>query len=74
MPGGGESPGCDQSVSLSRTPAGRGVFHAQWFREHGYEVLTLEESLYFEGAGDLLDFRTYGSADIANVGHPVVSS
>ena len=29
---------------------------AQWFREHGYEVLTLEETLYFEGAGDLLGF------------------
>ena len=29
---------------------------AQWFREHGYEVLTLDESLYFEGAGDLLGF------------------
>ncbi len=31
-------------------------YFAQWFREHGYEVLTLEESLYFEGAGDLLGF------------------
>jgi N-dimethylarginine dimethylaminohydrolase len=28
-----------------------------WFREHGYEVVTLEEEeLYFEGAGDLLGF------------------
>lgn len=27
-----------------------------WFREHGYEVITLGESLYFEGAGDLLGF------------------
>ncbi len=25
-----------------------------WFRTHGYEVLTLESGLYFEGAGDLL--------------------
>lgn len=32
------------------------VYFAQWFREHGYEVLTLEKSLYFEGAGDLLGF------------------
>ncbi len=31
-------------------------YFAQWFREHGYDVLTLEESLYFEGAGDLLGF------------------
>lgn len=28
----------------------------QWFREHGYEVLTLDKTLYFEGAGDLLGF------------------
>ncbi len=27
-----------------------------WFREHGYEVLTLEAPLHFEGAGDLLGF------------------
>ncbi len=27
-----------------------------WFRENGYEVMTLEEDLYFEGAGDLLGF------------------
>ncbi len=27
-----------------------------WFREHGYEVLTLDKHLYFEGAGDLLGF------------------
>ena len=32
------------------------VHFAQWFREHGYEVLTLDETLYFEGAGDLLGF------------------
>jgi N-dimethylarginine dimethylaminohydrolase len=31
-------------------------FFATWFREHGYEVITLEEGLYFEGAGDLLGF------------------
>ena len=29
---------------------------ARWFRERGYEVLTLDPSLYFEGAGDLLGF------------------
>lgn len=27
-----------------------------WFREKGYEVITLDEGLYFEGAGDLLGF------------------
>jgi len=27
-----------------------------WFREHGYGVTTLDEGLYFEGAGDLLGF------------------
>jgi N-dimethylarginine dimethylaminohydrolase len=27
-----------------------------WFREHGYEVVTLEADMYFEGAGDLLGF------------------
>ena len=27
-----------------------------WFREHGYDVILLEEGLYFEGAGDLLGF------------------
>lgn len=32
-----------------------GYFEA-WFREHGYEVVTLEIELYFEGAGDLLGF------------------
>ena len=31
-------------------------YFAQWFHGHGYEVVTLEESLYFEGAGDLLGF------------------
>lgn len=28
----------------------------RWFREQGYEVLTLDKTLYFEGAGDLLRF------------------
>ncbi|MGB4895354.1 MAG: hypothetical protein WBO50_11370, partial [Nitrospira sp.] len=28
----------------------------RWFGERGYEVLTLDPSLYFEGAGDLLGF------------------
>ena len=28
----------------------------QWFRTHGYEVLTLDKTCYFEGAGDLLGF------------------
>lgn len=27
-----------------------------WFRDHGYEVSTLNEGIYFEGAGDLLGF------------------
>jgi N-dimethylarginine dimethylaminohydrolase len=27
-----------------------------WFRDHGYEVSTLDEGIYFEGAGDLLGF------------------
>ena len=27
-----------------------------WFTDHGYEVATLEEGLFFEGAGDLLGF------------------
>lgn len=27
-----------------------------WFRDHGYDVVTLEEGMYFEGAGDLLGF------------------
>lgn len=28
----------------------------RWFREHGYDVMTIEGGLYFEGAGDLLGF------------------
>jgi N-dimethylarginine dimethylaminohydrolase len=31
----------------------------QWFGEHGYDVMTTEEGLYFEGAGDLLGFPNY---------------
>lgn len=27
-----------------------------WFREHGYDILTLDPGMYFEGAGDLLGF------------------
>lgn len=27
-----------------------------WFRDHGYQVTTLDDNLYFEGAGDLLGF------------------
>jgi N-dimethylarginine dimethylaminohydrolase len=30
-----------------------------WFREHGYDVLTLDSGLHFEGAGDLLGFPDY---------------
>ncbi len=29
---------------------------AQWFKEHGYRVILLDEECYFEGAGDLLGF------------------
>lgn len=31
-------------------------YFEQWFRGHGYEVVLLEQGLYFEGAGDLLGF------------------
>lgn len=31
-------------------------FFERWFRDHGYDVMALEEGLYFEGAGDLLGF------------------
>ena len=27
-----------------------------WFRDHGYDTLTIERDMYFEGAGDLLGF------------------
>lgn len=30
-----------------------------WFRRHGYEVMTVEEGLHFEGAGDLLGYPEY---------------
>jgi len=32
------------------------AYFEDWFRLHGYEILTLERDLYFEGAGDLLGF------------------
>ncbi len=32
------------------------AYFEEWFRAHGYEVVTLEPGLYFEGAGDLLGF------------------
>jgi N-dimethylarginine dimethylaminohydrolase len=28
----------------------------RWFRDHGYEIMMLDDDLYFEGAGDLLGF------------------
>jgi N-dimethylarginine dimethylaminohydrolase len=31
-------------------------YFEQWFREQGYEVMTVESGLHFEGAGDLLGF------------------
>ena len=30
------------------------AYFAQWFAEHGFEVLTLPPEVYFEGAGDAL--------------------
>ncbi len=30
-----------------------------WFRRHGYEVMTVEAGIHFEGAGDLLGFPEY---------------
>jgi N-dimethylarginine dimethylaminohydrolase len=27
-----------------------------WFRDHGFEIVTLDEKVFFEGAGDLLGF------------------
>lgn len=27
-----------------------------WFRDHGYEIVSLDHEMYFEGAGDLLGF------------------
>jgi len=31
----------------------------EWFHGHGYDVVTVEQALYFEGAGDLLGFSEY---------------
>ncbi|NOU12243.1 MAG: hypothetical protein HOO98_19835 [Nitrospira sp.] len=31
----------------------------EWFRKQGYDVVTVEQELYFEGAGDLLGFSEY---------------
>lgn len=31
-------------------------YFEQWFRTHGYDVMTIARDLYFEGAGDLLGF------------------
>ena len=33
------------------------VHFERWFREQKYEVLTIDKTLYFEGAGDLLGFQ-----------------
>ena len=48
-------------VSRFRYPERRReeVYFEQWFREHGYDVMSIEEGLYFEGAGDLLGFPDY---------------
>ncbi|MCS6896553.1 MAG: arginine deiminase-related protein [Nitrospira sp.] len=35
------------------------AYFENWFRDHGYEILTLEPGLFFEGAGDLLGFPDY---------------
>lgn len=35
------------------------VYFENWFRKHGYEVMTLEAGLHFEGAGDFLGFPEY---------------
>jgi N-dimethylarginine dimethylaminohydrolase len=45
-------------VSRFRYPERRReeIHFEQWFREHGYDVMSIEEGLYFEGAGDLLGF------------------
>lgn len=32
------------------------AYFEDWFRTHGYEVMTLEKDMFFEGAGDLLGF------------------
>ncbi len=35
------------------------AYFESWFRGHGYEVMTVEAGLHFEGAGDLLGFPEY---------------
>jgi N-dimethylarginine dimethylaminohydrolase len=35
------------------------AYFEDWFRTHGYDVMTLDKDLYFEGAGDLLGFPDY---------------
>lgn len=35
------------------------VHFEHWFRKHGYEVMTVEAGIHFEGAGDLLGFPEY---------------
>lgn len=32
------------------------AYFERWFREHEYDIVTLEHEMYFEGAGDLLGF------------------
>jgi N-dimethylarginine dimethylaminohydrolase len=48
-------------VSRFRYPERRReeTHYEQWFRKHGYEVMTLAPECYFEGAGDLLGFPNY---------------
>jgi N-dimethylarginine dimethylaminohydrolase len=33
------------------------AYFEDWFREHGYEVMTGDKEVFFEGAGDLLGFQ-----------------
>jgi len=35
------------------------AYFEHWFRGHAYDIITLEEGLFFEGAGDLLGFPEY---------------
>ena len=32
------------------------AYFERWFRDHEYEIVTLDQEMYFEGAGDLLGF------------------
>ncbi|HET8722510.1 MAG TPA: arginine deiminase-related protein [Nitrospira sp.] len=32
------------------------AYFERWFRDHGYDIVTLDADVYFEGAGDLLGF------------------